>query len=180
MTLPALAAAGLELVPLALADVEAFHRLLVQPDVRRYLMDDRAIDRTAAGELVRAGLALAPRGLGAWRIATGEAPWAGAVALQPVAATPGYRPTVPPDAVEVLIVLDPPCWGRGIATRAVRAVEAHAADVGLTALHALIDVPNHRSRRLFDQLGYRVLGRVTGVRHDLDVLARALGVGTAQ
>ena len=172
MTLPRLQAPGLELVPLTPADAGDLQHELVEPELRRVLMDDQVVEQPAIVELIEAARAIPP--LGIWRIARHEAPFVGAVALRPVAAEPGYAPTVPPDAVEVVIALAPACWGRGIAATAVRTLEAHAARLGLDALHALIDVPNHRSRRLFDRLGYRLLGQVPGAGHPIEVLARKL------
>jgi RimJ/RimL family protein N-acetyltransferase len=75
--------------------------------------------------------------------------------------------------VELGITLVPGFGGRGLAAEAVRlAVDtAFAAAPGPVAVHrvvAVVDVDNLRSRRLFEQLGFRLEGRLvlSGQRRD--------------
>ena len=180
MMAPTLHGPGLTLVPLGPGDVERFWQLMTEPLVRRFLTDDRTIARAEAAALIDDARAQAAQGFGLWGIFAAGGTWAGAIALQPVAPEPGYAPVLPEDAVEVLVGLDPERWGRGLAGGAVRTVEAHAAGLGLPVVHALIDVPNHRSAKLFRSLGYAELGRVPGRRYELDVFARAVGPEVTQ
>lgn len=56
MPLPQITTARLHFRPFTLADVDALHHLWTDPDVRRYLWDDKIISRETAEEVVRASL----------------------------------------------------------------------------------------------------------------------------
>ncbi len=57
--------------------------------------------------------------------------------------------------VEVSYVVAPDCWGRGIATAAVRAIAAAAlADGSVTRVRAFCDAENHASARVLVKAGF--------------------------
>ncbi|MCU0635807.1 MAG: hypothetical protein MUE41_13110 [Gemmatimonadaceae bacterium] len=61
--LPTLATARLSLTPTTARDVDALWTLWTDPDVRRYLWDDRTITRDEAAATLDECVARAPRGL---------------------------------------------------------------------------------------------------------------------
>ena len=64
---PRLVAGGLVLVPAVAGDLDWLLGLLILPDVRRYLCDDRVFTREEVAGMLAETLAL-PDGLGMWRI----------------------------------------------------------------------------------------------------------------
>ena len=71
--------------------------------------------------------------------------------------------------VEIGWHLERASWGHGYATEAARGVLAHAADLGLRRVCALIVPENVRSRRVAEKLGMTVAREVVhaGLMHDL-------------
>ena len=137
----------LELVPVTAAHVEFLHRLWTDPDVRRFLWDDRVIGRDEAAAVVEASLDSFRRdGFGMWLVVLERAP-IGFCGLR--------RFGQPPVDVEILYGLLPPHWGRGLATEASRAVLEFAFRAGVSRVLAGADPPNGPSIRVMERLGMR-------------------------
>jgi RimJ/RimL family protein N-acetyltransferase len=64
---------------------------------------------------------------------------------------------------EIGFIFDPACWGRGLASEAVRAVIDRAFAVhGLPAVEADVDPRNAAALRLLARLGFEEVGRAEG------------------
>jgi ribosomal-protein-alanine N-acetyltransferase len=164
--LPDLLTPRLALRPVTEDDVDALWALWTDPDVRRFLWDDAVIPRERAVATVAQARALAPRGLGLWVMArrTGAAP-VGCAGLLPVGAAATSVPALA-EAVEPVVALAPACWGEGLAIEALTAVVTHAFDtLGLSALVAVVDLPNAASHRLVARVGFVDEGEGQGPRY---------------
>jgi len=141
-----LATERLDLAPCTLADTPELWAVWTDPDVRRFLWDDRVIPLERTHEFVVQSLEAArASGLGLWMIRLrGEGAIIGFCGLRRTAHS----------EVELLYGLTPPCWGRGLATEAARAVLRHAFDdLGLERVVAATDPPNRSSVRVLERLG---------------------------
>lgn len=144
--------ARLVLRPLAPADRDALHRLWTEPDVRRFLWDDRVIDlATVDGVIAASAATFASEGFGhfALREST-DGPLIGSCGLH------RYAPAAEP---ELLYSLAPERWRRGLATEAAQAVVADAFKrLGMARVLARADVPNRDSVRVMERLGMTCAG----------------------
>jgi RimJ/RimL family protein N-acetyltransferase len=136
------------LTPLGEADVDAFHALVVDAHVRRYLLDGQVLPRAWAEEQVSRSQALfTARGAGLWlaRLAdTGEV--AGFTGLVDLGAAHGP---------ELVYALPERFTGRGLAREMAAAVLAHLAAVDPGgAVHASVDAVNGASVRVLEALGF--------------------------
>ena len=167
--LPTIDTARLRLRPARDGDVDALWRLWTDPDVRRYLWDDRAIERDEAAGTVHALGELAGRGLGLWcleRIGS-DAALVGCAGLLPVDAAAAVEPSLA-GMVEPLVALAPDAWGRGLATEALDALVLHAfAVLELPALAGVTDVPNAASDRMLRRAGFVAFAERPGPRYPL-------------
>lgn len=168
--LPTIETARLRLRPAGDGDVDALWAQWTDPDVRRYLWDDRTIDRDEAEATVRALGALAGEGLGLWCLeaagAEADAPL-GCAGLVPVDAAAQYEPSLA-GMVEPLVALVPAAWGRGLAAEALDALVLHAFQVlGLPALAGVTDVPNAASDRMLRRAGFVPFAERPGPRYRL-------------
>lgn len=173
---PTLLTPRLALRPARPDDVDLLWRLWTAPAVRRYLWDDRTIEREEAAATLADCLALAPEGLGLWILerpgVAGSAPpdeivTVGCAGLLPVTTAAEFEPRLA-GLVEPLVALAPEAWGRGYAGEALAALLVHAESTcGLTRLAAVTDVPNAASDRMLRRAGFTVLGEVAGPRYRL-------------
>jgi RimJ/RimL family protein N-acetyltransferase len=142
-----LTTARLRLRPCESPDVDALHTLWRDPDVRRYLLDDREISRAEAAAFISDFLQAAEaHGLGLWMVELpGDGTLVGFAALRQIENTPH---------VEVYYGLAPAHWGSGYATEAARALLNYGFDVlGLERIWARTDTPNAASMRVAKRLG---------------------------
>lgn len=130
------------LIPFDREHVPFLHRLWTDPDVRRFLWDDRIISMDEAAEVVEASL----QGHGMWvlrRKDSGED-----------VGFCGLREFDDPPQVEILYALFPEHWHQGLATEASREVLRYAFDeLGLEKVYAGADPPNETSFRVMERLG---------------------------
>ena len=148
--------------PFLPVDEEVLHAFFTQPDVRRFLWDDRVVGRETVGGLIQASLAsFSARGFGQW-----AAEDAGTRALVGFC---GLRPVDESEEIEILYALVRERWGLGLATEAGNAVLAHAfLDAGLPRVIGRTDAPNLASARVLERLGLRFEGeRLVGGRPTL-------------
>jgi RimJ/RimL family protein N-acetyltransferase len=142
-----LATARLRLCPCTTHDLDALFYLWTDPEVRRYLFDDRVISREEAETRLRRSLAsFHTHGFGLW------------LAYRPEeAATVGFcglSLTGDSPEVELRYGIAPSAWGQGLATEVARAVLRHGfVELGLTRIVAGADLPNVASLRVLEKLG---------------------------
>lgn len=150
------------LCPVTPGDMADVWRLLVMPDVRRYLCDNQVMPREAVEAIVNRAIGHAPRGLGMW-VLRHDAAMVGIAALQPV---PDILVQCAPELageVEPTIALDPAKWGLGLASEALAATLDHGfATLGLARIAAVADAPNTASRRMLARAGFRQTGEWPG------------------
>jgi RimJ/RimL family protein N-acetyltransferase len=100
---------GWHLRSATLADVDGLHRLACEPLVYRYLFDATAPERDAIADGIAHAMADAARTrLGLWILQSPRVPYGGCVQL---------RPDLSAKSAELIYLLDPTHWGRGLATR---------------------------------------------------------------
>lgn len=141
----------LRLRPLAAADREPLHQLWTDPDVRRFLWDDRVIDRdTVDGVIARSGELFEAEGFGLYALERpGEDTLLGACGM--------YR--FPEKEPELIYSLARSCWGQGFATEVSRVIIVDAFErLGFARVLARTDTPNRASVRVMERLGMRFEG----------------------
>jgi [ribosomal protein S5]-alanine N-acetyltransferase len=157
--LPSLATARLALCPATDADLDALWRLLTDPQVRRYLCDDRVLVRAEVQAILAESIAQWPAGMGLWLLRLHEEESIGCVGLHPVSPGVVAHASDLAGEIEPTIALTPEHWGYGYATEALAAVVAYGLDsLGLEHLVAVADVPNTRSHRLMLRVGFTPAG----------------------
>lgn len=135
------------LVPVEPPDRAVLHEILVEPEVRRFLLDGQVVaEQWVAAEIERSGELFAALGCGLWTIRQKR--------RAEIAGLVGFRHFFAPPRLQLLVALHPSCWGRGLATEAARSIIRFAFDrLGFERIEAAADVPNARSVRLMERLG---------------------------
>jgi [ribosomal protein S5]-alanine N-acetyltransferase len=148
---PALRTERLELRPFSAGDAAALHALFVDPEVRRYLLDDRVVEAGwVDGEIAASRDRFAGGGLGLWAIRRRDD--------DRVLGFVGFREFFQPPQLQLVYGLLPAAWGEGLATEASREAIRFAFDeVGLAEVVAATDPPNRRSLQVMDRLGMSFL-----------------------
>lgn len=165
--LPLLTTPRLVLRPARPGDTDPLWQLLILPDVRRFLCDDKVLPRDVVAGILAESLALAPGGMGMW-IAEQAGAMVGLVSLKPV-------PQVLVDLIPALdgdmeptVALHPDAWGRGLAGEMLAAVLAHGfGALALPRIAAISDVPNLASARMLGRAGFRRTGEHPGLHYRL-------------
>jgi [ribosomal protein S5]-alanine N-acetyltransferase len=135
----------------ARTDGDALHAIFTEPGVRRYLFDDTALTREDTQRHVNAACSH-----DAWVIVDGGQ-ILGLVSLRPSGADR-----------ELIVAVSERHWGSGIAFTAAQAAMRHGFDVlKLPRILAAVDLPNQRSHRLMERLGFVLTGEVEGPKHRL-------------
>jgi [ribosomal protein S5]-alanine N-acetyltransferase len=177
---PTFTTSRLVLRPAEPADLDTLWALWTDAAVRRFLWDDRVIDRDDAAATLADCLALSAEGLGLWLIQGREAQGTddtpnvslGCAGLLPVSSAATYEPRLA-SLVEPLVALTPGVWGRGYAQEALAALVSHAhTTLGLPRLAAVTDVPNVASDRMLRRAGFTVLSEQPGPRFPLRTYLR--------
>jgi RimJ/RimL family protein N-acetyltransferase len=138
---------GWGLRPATLDDVDGFDALASEPLVYRYLFDGAAPGRETIAEGVAGAVADAARtGLGLWLLYGPGVPCGGGVQLRPDAAA---------RSAEMIYLLDPAWWGRGLATRMAWTAIARAFAGGIEVVVAGTDGGNAASQAVMRRLGMR-------------------------
>jgi RimJ/RimL family protein N-acetyltransferase len=143
----------LHLVAFDLEHLPFLDHLWTDPDVRRFLWDDKAISERQAADVVEAVYAArATFGVDMWVLvnkATAER-----------VGFCGLRGFGDVGEVELLCALLPKWWGKGLGIEACRAVLRYGFDVlGLDHVFAGADPPNVRSLQLMTRLGMKFHSR---------------------
>jgi [ribosomal protein S5]-alanine N-acetyltransferase len=134
--------------PIAHDDVDALHSLWTDPDVRRYLWDDRIIPRETVEDIV------------AQSLATFEADGFGFFALEladqngHLIGFCGHRRAESGAGVELLYGIHPTYWGEGLVAEAAREVLKFGFEAcEFDRVIAATDTPNQQSVRVLQKLG---------------------------
>jgi len=143
----------LYLRPATLQDLDALHAMWTDREVRRYLWDDRIIDRGTARETIESSIA----SFAAWDYGIWVARRLGRSDLIGFSGLRGQIGTTDPEMIYGQL---PSAWGHGLATEAAHAVLRYSfQSLGLEVVLAKTDVPNQRSEALMKRLGMRYVGR---------------------
>jgi RimJ/RimL family protein N-acetyltransferase len=132
-----------------LADGDALHAIFTEASVRRYLFDDVLLTRAETQRHVETAVAH-----GAWAILQDGA-IIGLTSLRPAG-----------EDRELMIVIGERHWGRGVAFAAAQAAMRHGFEVlKLPRILAAVDLPNERSHRLMQRLGFVRMGCIDGPKY---------------
>ena len=146
----------LRYVPVAPAMLDAFHALVQDPHVRRYLMDDHVVPREWSEARIRESEALFERGgIGLWlayeRVSDTLVGFCGFVEF----------PALHPEP-ELVYALPERYCGRGYATEMARASIAQARTRGLREIVTSVDEVNRASLHVLTKLGFERCGSRPG------------------
>jgi len=158
---PSLTTERLRLVPCAEEHVDRLQAILIEPGVRRYLLDDAIVSRDWVVDLVASSRrTFEEERCGLWCLMASREGDA-LVGLAGLRRFPGAREP------QLVYALDPAFWGRGLATEASRAVIDYTfEELGFAELLASTDPPNAASVAVMERLGMRFLeaGSASGHR----------------
>lgn len=154
----------LELLPVGAADLAPLQALFSDPEVRRHLWDDVAVDDVETDNAIRQSLrSFRAHAYGLWRLnARGEPNLAGCCGLREVGTE-----------AELVVAIDPRLHRRGYAREACLAVVGHALrKLRLGRVIAMCDVNNEAGRALVASLGMREqhVTRASGFDRTVDVV----------
>ncbi len=153
----------LRLRPFADEHLDALHSLWTDPDVRRYLWDDRVMSREQAIAVIKASESnFAQRGFGFWALllrAEGDA----------LVGFCGFRVFEESGEPELLYGILPRLWGKGLVTEAGHVVIRDGFErCGFSRVVAATDTPNQSSVKVMQRLGMVFMKR--GKFHGLDTV----------
>ena len=156
----------LTLRPCTLADLDALHELWTDPDIRRFLFDDRTLSRQEASDFLAASTeSFAQQGYGLWLFFERLGDASGGPST--IAGFSGLMP-VPEEPPSLVFGTHPQRWGRGYAKEATAAVLRYVFDeLGLEQVLADVDEPNTASIHVLAGLGMVLTGRAVVNDHPL-------------
>lgn len=136
----------LNLRPCEMNDLDALYQLWTEPDVRKFLFDDRQISDKEARSFIETSLtSFAQYGYGIWLFFAQD--------CDRIVGFAGLLPS-PGEAPSLIFGTSPQFWGRGYAKEAASAILRYAFEVlGLEKVVADVDEPNHASIRVLEALG---------------------------
>jgi ribosomal-protein-alanine N-acetyltransferase len=159
MSFPRIETARLMMRPVAADDVDDLHRLWTDPDVRKFLWDDRIIPReTAIGVIESSVESFKTNGFGFWNLYFKDDP--------KLVGFCGLRhfddPRTESREVEILYGVVEELWGQGLATESAKAVLRFGFEqCQLERIYAGADPPNAASFRVMEKLGMKFARRAT-------------------
>lgn len=136
----------LQLRPVQLTDLEALHPLWTEPEVRRFLFDNRQISFDEAQSFLETSAAsFATQGYGIWLFFEPRS--------EKIAGFTGLL-HIPQEPPSLIFGTAPQLWGQGYATEATTAVLRYSFTVlRLQHIVADVDEPNTASIRVLENLG---------------------------
>ncbi|MBD1914728.1 MULTISPECIES: GNAT family N-acetyltransferase [Cyanophyceae] len=153
----------LMLRPSTVADLDAVHMLWTDPDIRRFLFDDRPISRREASDfLAVSNESFAQQGYGLWLFF--ERPGEAIAPSSQSSTIAGFSGliAVPDQPPSLVFGTRPQLWGRGYAKEATAAVLRYVFDeLGVAQVVADVDEPNTASIYVLESLGMVRTGQVT-------------------
>ncbi len=130
------------------SDLDASHRLLAMPDVRRYLMDGDVAPRNWVRALITATVRDRQQGrIGLWAVRDR--------AHGPLIGLCGFKAFSNPRVPELIYALAPPHWGKGIAVQVSQILCVRAFAAGISPVLATTDAPNTASEHVMKRLNMR-------------------------
>ncbi|TQV70674.1 GNAT family N-acetyltransferase [Exilibacterium tricleocarpae] len=168
MRQPILRSKRLTLQPAKSNDVIPLQALWSQPEVRRFLFDDRDVSFELAESVLGSALACAPSGYGLWLVYLENQPEIlGCVGLMPATTAAEYESGLA-GLLEPVVALAAVHWHKGYAQEALSEVLTYAFDrLQQPCLCAVNDVPNVASERMLKKLGFDILSEVQGPKYRL-------------
>jgi len=142
--------------PLADEDLAEFHALVVDPHIRRYMMDGEILALGWARSVVEASRALfAERQVGLWLVRAPES--------QRAIGFCGFHVFDAPDPEpQILYAFTQAHTGRGYATEATRALLDRVGRLGWSRVVSAVDEPNTASIRVLRKFGFEQLSVFPG------------------
>jgi ribosomal-protein-alanine N-acetyltransferase len=153
MSFPRIETARLSLRPFAMDDVDALHRLWIDPGMRKFLWDDQVIPLETAIAVVEGCIeSFAKHGFGFWAICFKDDPaLIGFCGLRHFTEDGGAS-----SEVEILYGVAAEHWGKGIAPEAAEAMLRYGfEEIELANIYAGADPPNAASLRVIKKLGMK-------------------------
>jgi RimJ/RimL family protein N-acetyltransferase len=142
--------------PLAADDLPEFHALVIDPHIRRFLMDGRIVDRSWAESTIAASGALfSDRQVGLWLVYAPGAP-------EPVGFCGFHVFSEPDPEPQILYAFTESNTGRGYAKEATRALLDRVAGIGWSRVVTAVDEPNTASIRVLRHFGFEQLASFPG------------------
>lgn len=152
----------LKLRPYVKEDLDALHRIFIDPQVRKYLCDDKIMPREwIATEIENNTKCFEQHGFGQWSIFLKE--------TSELIGFCGFRFFYDnPPELQLLYGLSPQNWGKGIATEAAKVMIQHGfTENKLQQIMTATDVENIASIRVMERVGMKFVRRVNKERLDL-------------
>lgn len=151
----------LKLRPFASSDLDVLHALWTDPDVRRYLWDNRELSREDTAAIIEQSLQLhAKEAVGLWAVERKDRP--GVVGFG------GYWYFGEPPQLQILFGLQPEHWGMGLATDlATCLIQYGFGTLQLRRVIGATDRANVSSQRVMEKAGMRFVERVRNRDSDL-------------
>jgi RimJ/RimL family protein N-acetyltransferase len=153
--------ARLKLRPFTLDDLDSLHSLWTDPDVRRYLWDNRQLSREETAAIIERSIAMqAEEGAGLWAVERREEP--------ALIGFGGYWYFGEPAQLQILFGLHPRHWGMGKATELAECLIQY----GFGALRRVrvigaTDRANVSSQRVMEKAGMQFVERIRTRDSDL-------------
>jgi ribosomal-protein-alanine N-acetyltransferase len=137
----------MQLSPVTEADTDELHQLWTQPEVRKYLFDDRVIEVSQTQQIVTQSIsAFSDREYGLWL--------ARLLNTQLIIGFCGYWPFLEPPQIQLIYGLSAQYWSRGLATEMARAaIDYGFRECDFKIIYASTDVPNKASIAVMKRLG---------------------------
>lgn len=153
MQKPQVSIAEYSLIPVTMDCFAALCELLWEPEVREFLCDNVNLPSDTIQAFIERSVETDDKGQGLWAIQEG-AEFLGIVGLRMIELEIASNISKE-HSLETMVALTRAAWGRGIAWRALEEIHTFARhSLGIPSVYAIIDLPNFRSRKLFERLGY--------------------------
>lgn len=167
--LPTLQTPRLTLVPATFADIDRTHALMILPDVRRYLCDDKIMSRKEIRDLLAEGLAVVKEGMGFWTVwERVSKAFIGLLSLQVVVDSVVKSEPRLTGEYEPAMAFHPSRFGKGLALEATgRVIDYGFGVLGFPRLAWTADVPNKGSIKLAESLGFKRFSETRGAVYPL-------------
>ena len=151
----------LVLRPFTATDLDALHALWTDPDVRRYLWDNRELSRDDTSEIIEKSIELhREEAAGLWAVERKGKP--GLVGFG------GYWYFGEPPQLQILFGLQPEHWGMGLATDLASCLIQYGfGTLRLRRVIGATDRANVSSQRVMEKAGMRFVERVRNRDSDL-------------
>lgn len=128
-------------------NVDDMHRLLIDPDVRKYLCDDKVMPREQVASMVDQSLAsFETKDFGLWAAFPHEE--------DTLIGFGGFWFFFEPPELQLIYAVAPTHWGKGLATEIARAMMRYGfEELSLDCIIASADAPNLASLRVMEKAG---------------------------